>query len=325
MIRILNAEPAGYAADARRVLTGLGELVEAPLARDELVRAVADCEVLIVRLGHQVDREVLDAAPRLRAIVTATTGLDHVDVAHAARRGIAVLSLAGETEFLRTVHATAEHTWALLLALVRRIPAAVESVRQGGWDRDRFRGRELAGKRLGLVGLGRLGRRVARYGLAFDMAVAAYDPYATDWLDAVARAAALGDLAARADVLSLHVPLNAGTRGLVGRREIAALPRGSLLVNTARGEVVDEDALLWGLESGHLAGAALDVVAGERDRAGGPAPRLLAWARSHDNLLVTPHIGGATEESMARAELFMARKLAAFLRAEAGVAAGGRP
>ena len=314
MIRILNAEPHQYSEEARTVLRGLGEVVERPLGRAELVRALPEFDVLIVRLGHQVDRALLDVGRRLRAVVTATTGLDHVDVDHAARRGVAVLSLRGETEFLRTIPATAEHTWALLLALFRRIAPAFDSVRRGAWDRDRFRGRELAGGRLGIVGLGRVGRRVARYGLAFDMGVAAYDPYATEWPPGVRRAATVEDLLAETDVLSLHVPLNPETHGLIDRRALALLPRGAVVVNTARGDLVDPAALQAALETGHLTGAALDVLPGERDLVAGTAtPALLAYARAHDNLLVTPHVAGATVESMARTELFMARKLAAFL------------
>jgi D-3-phosphoglycerate dehydrogenase len=315
MIRILNAEPGQYSDQARAVLRELGEVVERSLMRAELVQVVPDFDVLIVRLGHQVDRVLLDAGRRLRAVVTATTGLDHVDLDHAARRGVAVLSLQGEMEFLRTIPATAEHTWALLLALLRRVAPAFDSVRRGQWERDRFRGRELAGARLGLVGCGRVGRRVARYGLAFDMEVAAYDPHATEWPAGVRRAATLAELASAAEVLTLHVPLVPETRGLIGRRELALLPRGAVLVNTARGDVVDAAALQEALETGRLAGAALDVLPGERDLvAGAAAPALLAYARAHDNLLVTPHVAGATVESMARTELFMAQKLAAFLR-----------
>jgi D-3-phosphoglycerate dehydrogenase len=324
MIRILNAEPESYSEEARRVLRGVGELVERPVSRPELLGELDGYDVLIVRLGHRVDREVIDAAPRLVAVVTATTGLDHVDVAYAASRGVEVLSLSGETEFLRTVHATAEHTWALLLSLVRRIPHAFDAVRRGEWERDRFRGRELAGKRLGLLGLGRLGQRVARYGTAFDMAVAAYDPYVDPWVDGVTRAASLPELLARSDVLSIHVPLTPETRSGIGRPELAMLPRGAVLVNTSRGEIVDTDALLWALETGRLAGAAVDVIPGERDVADRARRSLLAYAKNRDNLLVTPHIGGATDESMARTELFMARKLAAFLEMRQAVGAVGR-
>lgn len=309
---ILNAEPEGYAPAARAVLARLGTLVEAALDRPALLARLPDFDVLIVRVAHQVDREMLEAASRLRAVVSATTGLDHIDVACARARGVAVLSLQGEVDFLDTVWATAEHTWALLLAVMRRIPQAFASVRAGAWDRDAFRGGELAGRRLGILGLGRVGRKVARYGQAFNMPVAAFSPQRAPWVPGVARMDSLAALLAWSDVLSVHVPLQPDTEGLLDAAALRCLPRGAVLVNTARGVVVDEQALVGALADGHLAAAAVDVVAHERDPARRLAGPLLAYARRHDNLLVTPHTAGATHESMARTELFMAEKLKAF-------------
>jgi len=255
---------------------------------------------------------VIDACTNLKVIVTTTTGLDHTDVNYAEQRGIKVLSLRGETEFLRTIPATAEHTWALLLALVRHIPQAHASVIAGEWDRNAFRGHDLGGKRLGIVGLGRIGEKVARYGLAFEMRVGAYDPYRSDWVEGVTRCVTLPELLRQSNVLSLHVPLNPETERMIGREELAHLPNGAWLVNTSRGEVLDEVALVEALQDGQLGGAALDVIAAERDQQRrGP---LLDYARQHNNLLITPHLGGATVESMARTEVFMAHKLQKFLK-----------
>lgn len=311
--RILNAEPEGYSVEAMAVLQDLGQVDARPLTRAELLAVLPDYDALIVRLGLQVDREVLQRGRRLKAVISATTGLDHIDLEAARELGVQVLSLRGEVDFLRSIPATAELTWALLLALVRRIPAAFQSVLAGEWERDRFRGHDLAGKRLGILGLGRVGSMVARYGLAFNMRVAAYDPHPQMWVDGVERLPAMSDLLARSQVLSVHVPLNEETRGLIGEGEIGRLPNRSLLVNTSRGEVIDEAALVSALESGTLAGAALDVIAGERG-AGIDGSPLAAYARAHDNLIITPHIGGATRESMAATEVFMARKLETFLR-----------
>ena len=185
---------------------------------------------------------------RLRAIVTATTGLDHIDLEYAQERGITVLSLRGETEFLQEVRATAEHTWALLLGLLRNIVPASIAARQGNWDRDRFRGQELNGKRLGIVGLGRLGQKVARYGQVFGMAVGAFDPLVREWIDGVRREPTLTDLLKKSDILSLHVPLNTETQGMIGATELALLPAGAVLVNTSRGQLIDESALIKALK-----------------------------------------------------------------------------
>ncbi|UCD77126.1 MAG: hydroxyacid dehydrogenase [Desulfobacterales bacterium] len=312
-INILNAEPLGYSAEAGAVLSELGNVVAKEMSRSQLLREVSDFDVLIVRLANQIDRELIGAGRRLRAIVTATTGLDHIDVAYARQQGIAVLSLRGETDFLQQVQATAEHTWALLLALMRNIVPASIAARQGQWDRDKFRGHELFGQRLGIVGLGRLGQKVARYGQAFGMRVAAYDPLVEEWLEGVRRKLTLTDLLKKSDILSLHVPLNTETEGMIGAAQLALLPAGAVLVNTSRGRVIDESALIKALTNRHLAGAALDVVAFERDTESRMKSPLFAYARNHDNLLITPHIGGATYESMAQTELFMAHKLKKFL------------
>jgi D-3-phosphoglycerate dehydrogenase len=310
-MHILNIEPSGYSPEARSILSRLGDYEEVELGRRALLQRLGDVGVLIVRLANPIDRELLTAAPQLKVIVSATTGLDHIDEEYAQQRGIAVLSLRGEGKFLGGVSATAEHTWALLLSLVRRIPQAYASVRAGEWNRDAYKGHEIAGKRLGLLGLGRLGQKVAKYGLAFQMTVHSYDPDPHVHCPDVDRVGHIDELLRSVDILSLHLPLTHATRHLINEERLALLPRGALLVNTSRGELIDEAALLDALAEERLAGAALDVIEGEQtDLQTSP---LLAYARTHDNLLVTPHIGGATFESMAKTEVFMANKLAAFL------------
>jgi D-3-phosphoglycerate dehydrogenase len=312
--RILNLEPHGYSGAARAMLAELGEVTDGPLSRQDLLEALPDYDVLIVRLAHQIDREVIEAGRRLQVIVSATTGLDHIDLLAAKEMRIAVLSLRGEEEFLRGITATAEMTWALLLALMRRIPEAVASVRTGEWNRDAVKGRDLSGRRLGIVGLGRVGRQIAEFGSTFNMTVAAYDPGITYWSPSVQRKHSLGALLTETDVLSIHVNLHPGTVGLIGRQELALLPEGSVLINTSRGDVVDAEALVDALVSGHLSGAALDVMPLERDHERRRASPLLAYAATHNNLLITPHAAGATVEAMHRTEEFMARKLLEFCR-----------
>jgi len=306
MWKILNVEPDEYSDEARSILIQIGSLVEKNMDRSELLQRIHEFDTLIVRLRHQVDAELMNAAPALKIIVSATTGLDHIDMEYAARKNISVLSLRGETEFLRTIPATAELTWGLLLALTRNIPSAHASVLNGAWQRDRFKGHELAGLRLGIVGLGRIGEKVAGYGLAFGMKVKAYDPYRTDAVSSVEMKTSLAELLGESDVLSIHVPLIQETVNLIGAKELNMLQRGSWLVNTARGAIVNEPALLDALKSGHLAGAALDVLSGERTNENSP---LIEYACTHSNLLLTPHIGGATCESMHSTEVFMANKL----------------
>jgi D-3-phosphoglycerate dehydrogenase len=315
--RILNAEPLGFSPEASQLLTSIGELNERSLTRPELLAQVGTYDVVIVRFGHRIDKEMLDAGrPRLKAIVTATTGVDHIDSDYAEANGVSVLSLRGEREFLETVSATAEHTWALLLALTRQIPEACNSVLSGIWERDLFRGHELQGKHLGIIGLGRVGRKVARYGEAFGLDVCAYDPYVERWVNSVDRAPSLSALLSRSEIVSIHVPLADATTNMIGDAQLGLLSAGALLLNTSRGEVLDEAAVVRHLESGRLGGVAVDVLKNETRPEGVFESPLLSYARLHRNLLVTPHIGGATAESMAKTELFMASKLARFLRSE---------
>lgn len=301
MIRILNAEPYQYSENARQILRSIGELHERALSQAELISSIHEYDVLIARLGLRIDREVIDAGTRLRVIASPVTGLDHIDTEYAEARSIRVISLKGETAFLESISATAEHTWALLLSLARQIPASFASVCSGQWQRDRFRGRELQAKTLGIVGLGRVGRKVARYGLAFDMNVTAFDPHNPVFPPDIGRCATLHDLLNRSDVVSLHVPLCKDTVGLIGYPEFAVIKSGAFLINTSRGRVIDENALLEALQSGRLTGAALDVVDDAR--------RMIEFARTSTKLLITPHLGGAAVESMEKTEVFIANRL----------------
>jgi len=313
MTRILNAEPLDYSPIARDILREIGTLEEIDLHRPELLTHLDETNVLIVRLRNQIDREVIESAPHLKVIVTATTGLDHIDTALTTELNIKVLSLKGEIDFLRSIPATAEHTWGLILGLVRNLPWAHQSVLSGEWQRDRFRGRDLCGRHLGIVGLGRIGEKIARYGQAFGMKVAAYDPYRQNWLPEVKRTSTLEELCHQSEIISLHIPLNDKTRGFFGAQAISWLPPGALLINTARGAVLDETALLVALENGLIGGVALDVLSDETAPERPLTARLVEYARSHTNLLLTPHIGGATIDSMHATEIFMAGKLAEYL------------
>jgi D-3-phosphoglycerate dehydrogenase / 2-oxoglutarate reductase len=314
-VRIVVAESRGFPCEAAEVLGRIGEPIFADLDRQRLVAAVKEADVLWVRLRTQIDAEVMAAAPRLKIIVTPTTGLNHIDLEEAERRGIRVLSLRGEVDFLREVRATAEHTLALVLALLRNIPAAVVHVQDGGWNRDPFKGRELYGKTIGVVGYGRLGRIVARYLAGLDTQVLAADPYIDQSnVDSGITLVALPELLRRADAVTLHVNLSSATRGFFGREQFSVMRPGAWFFNTSRGELVDEGALLAALQSGHLAGAALDVLCHE-DSDGMKAHPLVAYAREHGNLIITPHLGGCTVESTEKTELFLAKKLGAMLSA----------
>jgi D-3-phosphoglycerate dehydrogenase len=291
------------------LLAQIGDVNLADLDRATLLRHVGEADILWVRLRTRIDSEVLGAATRLKTIVTPTTGLNHIDLREAERRGIRVLSLKGETSILRNVRATAEHTIALILALSRRLPQAWRHVHEGGWTRDLFVGSEIFRKTAGIVGYGRLGCLVAGYLACFGARVLVCDrPNASLRAPVSIEVVGREELLRLSDIVSVHVDLNPETEGFFGAKEFEQMKPGALFVNTARGELVDEPALLHALRSHRLAGAALDVLSGENPNGMGSHP-LVAYAKDHDNLLITPHIGGCTKESMQMTELFLAQKL----------------
>jgi D-3-phosphoglycerate dehydrogenase len=271
-----------------------------------LAERIADYDAIIVRSATKLTADVLERAERLKVIGRAGVGVDNVDVSAASRRGILVAN-APES----TVVSAAEHTLGLMLGLSRNIPQAHAALKDGRWERSRFAGLELAGKSLGVIGFGRIGQQVARRAHALEMEVLAYDPYVAPERFrelGIERADTLEALLGRADFLSLHLTLTPETRGLLGREALALAKDGVRIVNAARGELVDEDALVEALRTGKVAGAALDVFSAEPYA--GPLLEL-------DNVVVTPHLGASTQEAQDRAGVIVAEQVAAAL--EGGV------
>jgi len=259
-------------------------------SREKLLEAVAEADALLVRSATEVDRELIERGKGLRVIGRAGVGVDNVDVPAATERGILVVnSPSGNTL------AAIEHTFALLLSLLRKIPDATASLRKGEWKRAQFVGTELSGKTLGVVGLGRIGSGVAERAQAFGCSIVGFDPYLP-----AARAQELGfrmlpldELLEVADFVTLHVPVEAGAPPLIGETRLAKMKSTAVLVNCARGGLVDEAALARALESKKLAGAALDVFAEEPPPADHPLLKLA-------NVLATPHLGASTAEAQER-------------------------
>ena len=253
---------------------------------DEIARLGAEARALIVRNQTQVRGSLLGACKRLEAVGRLGVGLDNIDVEACEARGIAVLPATGANDV-----AVAEYVIAGTLLLLRGAYSATDAVRSGAWPRNALIGREAAGKTLGLVGYGGIARQVAMRAAALGMGILASDPFAP--VAAPAEAAPLDRLLAESDVVSLHVPLTPSTRGLLDAGKIACMKRGAILINTARGGIVDEAALAQALTEGHLGGAMLDVFAREPLRDDNPFQGV-------PNLVLTPHIAGVTDESNAR-------------------------
>jgi D-3-phosphoglycerate dehydrogenase len=313
---IVISEPLGFPDEAATLLRRVGDLFFADSDRQGLLSAVSKAHVLWVRLRHRIDAEIIAAAPQLKVIVSPTTGLNHIDVAEAGSRGVQILSLQENADFLRYVRATAEHCFGLMLALLRHVPSALNHVLEGGWNRDLFKGSELYEKTVGIVGYGRLGRIVGRYLQAIDARVLATDPRVqANAVEPGITLVSLSTLLQESDLVTLHLNLSTESRGLFGQQQFAQMKRGAWFINTARGELIDENALLNALRSGHLRGAALDVLSDEYAGNIEHHP-LVAYAREHDNLIITPHIGGCTAESMKKTECFLAYRLLTLLESE---------
>jgi len=274
---------------ARPELEVVSAVGDAAALRRELPRA----DALLVRSDTRVTADLIAAGPRLRLIARAGMGVDNIDLAAATRRGIVVLNTPGAN----TVSA-AEHTFALLLALVRKVPWAAQSMRSGAWDRTALGGSELHGKLLGIVGLGRIGLHVAGIARGFGMRLVAHDPYvpAARGRELGVALVALDELLARADVVTLHLPLVDGTRHLLDARRLSLMKPTAMVINTARGGLIDEAALLCALERGAIAGAALDVFDQE------PLPAESPLRRS-ERLVLTPHLAASTGEAQERVAL----------------------
>jgi D-3-phosphoglycerate dehydrogenase len=269
------------------------------LPPDRLKETIAGFDGVVVRSPTRLTADIIEAADRLKFIGRAGAGVDNIDVGAATRRGIVVMNSPGGN-----TTSTAEHTIALMLALARHVPQAHRSVTAGEWDRSTYRGVELAGKTLGVIGLGRVGREVARRMRAFDMRVVAADP-AVSSNDAAAVGTKLVDmdtLLRQSDVVTIHVPLTNQTRHLIGAPEFARMREGALVVDCSRGGVVSEDALRAALDSGGLGGAALDVFTKEPP---GDHPLF-----GHPLCVFTPHLGGATWEARVRVAVDAAEAVA---------------
>ncbi|GGL53489.1 phosphoglycerate dehydrogenase [Sporolactobacillus putidus] len=256
------------------------------LTPDELIDKIKDYDALIVRSQTQVTREVIQAADRLKVIARAGVGVDNINIDAATEKGIIVINApAGNTI------AATEHTLAMMLSLARNIPQAYGSLTSGRWDRKHFKGVELYQKTLGVVGMGRIGTEVAKRAKGFQMNILGYDPFLTE--DRAKKLgiikASLDEIAEKADFITVHTPLTAETRGLIDAAYLAKTKKGVRLVNCARGGIIDEQALVDAVNSGHVAGAAIDVFEHE--------PPENTGLTNNPNIIVTPHLGASTEEA----------------------------
>lgn len=314
MKRLLNMIDLSHAPEALELLESNFEVTHSAPSQELLRETIERFDGFLTPLGVRSDAEVISRAKRLKLIATPTTGTDHIDLSAAAAQGITVFSLREDRDLLNKITSTAEMAWTLLLAVVRRLPWAFESVKSGHWESSPHRGHQLSGKTLGVLGYGRLGRFVAEYGQAFRMAVLICDHKPQSDLPPGVKQVGLEDLLRGSDVVSIHIHLTEENRNLFDQRAFQMMKPGAVLINTSRGAIIDEGALLDALHEGPLAAAGVDVICGE-DRVDIGNHPLVRYARSHDNLVISPHVGGVTFEPVALVSRRMVERIVAFMEA----------
>lgn len=290
-----------------KVLEDIADVVvDTSITQEELINKIKDFDAIIVRSRTKVTRDVIEAADKLKIIARAGVGVDNVDVEAATEKGIMVVNAPESTSIT-----VAEHAFGLLLSLARKIAIADESVKEGKWEKSRFMGIELNGKTLGIIGMGRIGTQVAIRAKAFGMEILVYDPYITEEAGAELGVAVvdLDNLLKNSDVMTIHVPLTPETRHSIAEKQFEMMKETALIINCARGGIIDEDDLYIALKEGKIAGAGLDVFENEPPE-GSPLLEL-------DNLVVTPHIGASTREAQRDAAIIVANEIKKALMEEA--------
>lgn len=302
---ILIFEPKNYSKVALERYSSLGQVWCSGINQFDS----HDVWCLIVRLAYFIDDKFLEAFPNLKALVSPTTGTTHIDLQACERRGVRVFTLKDCMSKLEKITSTAEHALCLMLSLVRHLPQAhLSTVEQGEWNRDNFCSRQLSSLRLGIIGLGRIGRLMAKYANAIGMEVSAHDPYIdpeTFELDGV-NSLAIDELFHCSDIITIHADLRADNISLIGAGLLDLLPKGAYIINTSRGELLDEEAVAERVRDSKIAGVAVDVLRSEYELYSIYDSPLLKAARDGFNVLITPHIGGCTTDAMHQTEEFLA-------------------
>ncbi len=278
-------------------------VVKPGMSPEELKEAIRDADALAIRSATKVTKEIIDAAPRLKVVGRAGTGLDNVDIPYCSKRGIVVMNTPGGNTIT-----TAEHALSLMLALARNIPQAAASMREGKWEKKKFQGTEIFNKTLGIIGLGRIGRVVAERALGLKMRVLAYDPFISKEVGTSlgVEMVSLDELYARSDFITLHIPRTKDTTKLLNREAFHKMKKGVRIINCARGGLIDEEALLEALKEGKVAGAALDVFETEPIPPDYPLKDL-------PNVICTPHLGASTEEAQANVSVAICEQILEYL------------
>lgn len=317
MNKILCTIGSKFTPEAKIILQEIGEVDCLDLTQGDLEEKIKNYDIILVGLGLNITKKVIDNGKNLKVIATATTGLDHIDVKYAKEKGIEIISLRGENEFLNTITGTAELAFGLILDILRYMSLSFESVKNYEWNREKFRGFNLYGKTIGIVGLGRLGNWVARYSKAFNMRVISYDPLKEDdyFKEKGVEKVGFEELIEKSDIISIHIHLKEDTENMFDKSVFKKMRNTAFLINTSRGGIVNEKDLLEALELNKIAGYATDVLENELNfNEKFENNPLVEYSKKKNNLIIVPHIGGMTHESREATDIFISKKIKKYLK-----------
>lgn len=313
-MKILITETDYFCEDLQEMLQQIGDVKVIDTNMESLLESIESIDILLIGLEITINRKIIEKAKNLKIIGTPTTGLDHIDIKAANEKNIEIISLKGDFDFTDKIHASFEHTIALMLAIMRKIPFAFESVKNYSWERKKYVGHELKNKVLGILGYGRIGKKVAKICSQFQMKVIAndidFEKIKNDGFEAVSKE----ELFRKSNIIIICVPLKESTINLVNKKEILLMKEGSWIINTSRGRIINEDALLEALKTEKLTGVAVDVLSTENTSSHPHSNKLIEYSRTHDNIIITPHIAGSTFESMSMTGNYIVEKILKFLR-----------
>ncbi|WP_281633873.1 NAD(P)-dependent oxidoreductase [Flavobacterium luteolum] len=305
--KLLITESNNFSKNALTTLNDFFQVKQGRIeSRDELKIEIADSDIIFVRLGFVIDKEIIEKAPNLKFILSATTGLDHIDVTYFESIGGKVISLRNEVDFLKSIPSTAEHTWALLLALLKKIPSSFDHVKKGEWNRNLYINTNLKCKKIGILGLGRVGMQVANFAKTFDMEVGFFD--VKDIESQFNKFKTSQELFAWADIISIHIPYTETNKNFVNKELLSYLKSNSVIINTSRGGIWDEEEVAFLIEKGIISGVATDVLKNELNLKSISSNPLVLLANQDFNVIITPHVAGASKESMEMTEEFIVQK-----------------
>jgi len=306
--KLLITEPDNFSQKALTILSKAFYVKSIKIKdREELKLEISTVDAIFIRLGFVIDKEILDKASNLKFILTATTGLDHIDVDYFKSLGGEVISLKDEVDFLKSIPSTAEHTWALLLALLKKVPISFDHVKNGGWNRNLFINTNLKEKKIGVLGLGRVGTQVADFAKVFGMEIGFFDVKNVE--SQFLRFNSPEELFKWADIITIHIPFSVENEKFIDKELLSFVKNGTVLINTSRGGVWDENEIARLIANGNFSGIATDVLENELNGETIELNPLVDLARQSYNVIITPHIAGATKESMEMTEEFIAKKM----------------